>query len=52
MKVIKTNKIKKVKWKYELKNKLIIYRYYLKLFLTLNYDNKLIYEIYLIYFMI
>ena len=29
-------KEKKVKQKYELKNKLIIFTYYLKLFLTLN----------------
>ena len=32
MKVIKTNKDKKIKWKYIIKNKLIIFTYYLKLF--------------------
>ena len=30
------NKGKNVKWRYKLKNKLIIFIYYLKLFFTLN----------------
>ena len=43
---------KKVKWRYEFKNKLIIFTYYLKLFLTLSHTIKLFYQIYLIYLMI
>ena len=37
------NDDKNVKWKYELKNKLIIFIYYLKIFLTLSYSIKLFY---------
>ena len=36
------NDDKNVKWKYELKNKLIIFIYYLKIFLTLSYSIKYI----------
>ena len=41
MKTIMTNKDKKVKWKCRLKNKLIVFIYYLKLFLTLTHIIKL-----------
>ena len=47
--VIKINKDKNIKWIYGLKNKLIIFTYYLKLFFTLNHTIKLLYQIYLIY---
>ena len=43
MEVIIANDDKNVKWKYELKNKLIIFIYYLKIFLTLSYSIKLFY---------
>ena len=46
--VIKVNEDKKVQWKYEVKNKLIIFTYYLKLFLILSYTIKLFYQIYII----
>ena len=42
---------KKVKWRCILKNKLIVFTYYLKLFFTLNHIIKLFYQIYLIYLM-
>ena len=38
--VIRTNEDNKVKYGYEFKNKLIIFIYYLKLFLTLSYFTK------------
>ena len=41
--------VKKVKWIYKSKNKLIIFTYYLKLFLTLSHAIKLFYQTYLIY---
>ena len=41
MKAIRINESKKGEWKYELKNKLIGFTYYLKLFFTLNYTIKL-----------
>ena len=37
--------------KYKLKNELIIFTYYLKLFFTLNDTIKLFYQTYLIYLM-
>ena len=37
MEIINVNNDKKVKWRYEFKNKLIIFIYYLKLILTLSY---------------
>ena len=43
MEVIIANDDKNIKWKYELKNKLIIFIYYLKIFLTLSYSIKLFY---------
>ena len=43
MKVIKINIDKKIKWRYKLKNKLIVLTYYLKLFLTLIHTIKLFY---------
>ena len=51
VKVIGVNRDKKIKWKYELKKKFIIFIYYLKLFFTLHHTNKLFYQIYLIYLM-
>ena len=47
--VIRANKNKKVKWRCELKNKLINFTYYLKLFFILSYTIKLFYQTYLIY---
>ena len=44
-----TNEGKKVKWKFKFKNKLIIFSYYLKVFLTLS--HTLFYPTYLIYLM-
>ena len=41
MKVVRINKGKNVKWKYKLKNNLIVFTYYLKLFFTLSYNIKL-----------
>ena len=38
VKVIKANEYKKIKWRYELKNKLIIFTYYLKLFFIGNHN--------------
>ena len=53
MKIIRANKDKKVKWRFELKNKLIIFTYYLKLkILTLSHTIKLFYQAYLIYVMV
>ena len=49
VKTIRTNESKKIKWRYELKNKLIVFIYYSKLFLILSYTIKLFYQIYLIY---
>ena len=46
--VIRINDGKNVKWKYALKNKLIIFTYYLKLFLILSHTIELLYQIYLI----
>ena len=43
MKVTKANKGKNIKWKYELKNKLIVFTYYLKLFFSLSHTIKLFY---------
>ena len=51
VKIIRTNHGKKVKWKCRLKNKLIVFTYYLKLFLTLSHIIKLFYQTYLIYLM-
>ena len=51
VKIGEVNGRKKVKWKCWFENKLIIFIYYLKLFLTLNHIIKLFYQIYLIYFM-
>ena len=42
--VIRTNEDNKVKYRYEFKNKLIIFIYYLKLFLTLSHFIKLFYR--------
>ena len=47
--VTRANESKKVNGKYWVKNKLIIFTYYLKLFLTLSYIIKLVYKTYLIY---
>ena len=49
--VIKINGDKNIKWIYELKNKFILFIYYLKLFLNLSYIIKLFYQIYLIFLM-
>ena len=49
VKTIRTNESKKIKRRYELKNKLIVFIYYSKLFLILSYTIKLFYQIYLIY---
>ena len=46
------NDDKNIKWNYELKNKLIIFTYYLKLFFTLSYTIELFYQTYLIYLII
>ena len=46
------NDDKNIKWNYELKNKLIIFTYYLKLFFTLSYTIELFYQPYLIYLII
>ena len=48
MKVIRINGDKNVKWKYELKNKLIVFTYYLKLFFILSHTIELFYQTYLI----
>ena len=50
--VIRTNEDNKVKYRYEFKNKLIIFIYYLKLFLTLSHFIKLFYQTCLIYLII
>ena len=47
--VIITNEGKNIKWRFRLNNKLIIFTYYLKWFLTLSQTIKLFYQIYLIY---
>ena len=47
--VIIINEGKNVKWRFRLNNKLIIFTYYLKWFLTLSQTIKLFYQIYLIY---
>ena len=47
--VTKINKSKKIKWNCELKNKLIIFTYYLKLFFILSFIIKLFCQTYLIY---
>ena len=52
MKVNRANEDKKVKSRFKLKNKLIIFTYHLKLFLTLSHTIKLFYQKYLIYRMI
>ena len=49
--IIKSNGVKKVKWRYIFKNKLIIFTYYLKLFFTLNCVIRLFYQTYLIHLM-
>ena len=49
--VIKINGDKNIKWIYELKNKFILFIYYLKLFLNLSYIIKFFYQIYLIFLM-
>ena len=49
--VIRINMDKNIKWIYELKNKLILFFYYLKLILNLSYIIKLFYQIYLIFLM-
>ena len=41
LEVIRVNKGKKVKWRYEFKSKLILFTYYLELFLALSYIIKL-----------
>ena len=51
MKVTKENEDKKVKWRCGFNNKLIIFTYYLKLFLTLSHTIKLFYQVYLTYIM-
>ena len=43
--VIRTKMNKNVKWRYKLKNKLIVFTNYLKLFFTLNHTIKLFYQI-------
>ena len=50
--LIKANENKKIKKKFGLKNELIVFIYYLKLFFTLSHTIKLFYQIYLIYLMI
>ena len=47
--IIIANEGKKIKWKFRLNNKLIIFIYYLKWFLTLSHTFKLFYQIYLVY---
>ena len=49
--ITRINEDKRVNWRCELKNKLIIFIYYLKLFLTLSHTIKLFYQMYLIYLM-
>ena len=49
MEVIRIKEDKNVKWRYGLKNKLIVFTYHLKLFFTLNHTIKLFYQIDLIY---
>ena len=49
MKIIRINKDKNVKWRCGVKNKLIIFTYYSKLFFTLSHIIKLFYQTYLIY---
>ena len=49
--VTKINEDKNIKWRNELKNKLIIFIYYLKLFFILSYIIKSFYQIHLIYLM-
>ena len=46
---IRTNENKKIKWKYELKNKLIIFIFYYSYFFILNNIIKLFYKVYFIY---
>ena len=48
MKTIRINESKKVKWIYKFKNKLIVFTYCLKLFLTLSCIIKLFHQTYLI----
>ena len=52
VKVTRVNMDKKIKWRYEIKNKLIVFIYCLKLFFTLSHTIKLFYQIWLIYLMI
>ena len=47
LEVIRVNKGKKVKWRYEFKSKLILFTYYLELFLALSYIIKLFYQTFL-----
>ena len=47
--VIRINEDKNIKWKYKLKDKLIILTYHLKLLFTLSYIIKSFYQTYLIY---
>ena len=47
--VTRANEGKEIKWIFEFKNKLIIFTYYLKSFLTLNYTIILFYQTCLIY---
>ena len=49
--VIRINEDKNIKWKYKLKDKLIILTYHLKLLFTLSYIIKSFYQTYLIYLM-
>ena len=49
VKIIGVNNDKKVKWKCQIKNKLIVFIYYLKLFFTLSHTIILFYQTYLIY---
>ena len=49
MEVTRANEGKEIKWIFEFKNKSIIFTYYLKSFLTLNYIIMLFYQTYLIY---
>ena len=47
--IIRINEDKNIKWKYKLKDKLIILTYHLKLLFTLSYIIKSFYQTYLIY---
>ena len=49
--IIRINEDKNIKWKYKLKDKLIILTYHLKLLFTLSYIIKSFYQTYLIYLM-